>query len=143
MKKVKSLEILFDNTEYVVIPNRYFESFCFEDVRMGVCRVGENAIERNQTAEYAEFVLTRKANDDFCEFETDIDLGLCGVRTLFERISDFRDVYGINLICDDDSSEKFVVKWSEEENVFRNKLQSSKIDGCGNLCVTIGGRNEE
>lgn len=132
------LEITFENIDYVVIPIHYFSDFCIEDIRTNTHCVAMNTIIRCQTASSVIFTLKKMVNDDFKNFVSDIHtVQYCG-DTLFQRISNYRDISHIKLIYDGDSFDEFSVEWEDDgDREDRNKLQHSSMTEDENLCVYI------
>ena len=137
-KLVKNIELTFENMDYIEIPNQYFSNFSLENIETNIRRVAVNAIMRYQKARSVIFELRKEANEDFENFDRDMNMVDYNGDTLFDRIIDYNDIVDINLIYEDDSSEKFAVEWDDEcDDKYKNKLQISTITENGNLCVQI------
>ena len=63
-KSVKSIELTFENIDYIVIPAHFFLDFMLEDVKVKICRAAVNAILRYNSTDKLMFVLKKEVNDN-------------------------------------------------------------------------------
>ena len=137
-KSVKSIELTFENIDYIVIPAHYFLDFLLEDVKTKICRAAVNAILRFNSTDKLMFVLKKEVNEVALTFEGDIYVMQCEGATLFERISTYCDLTHIKFIYEDETSEEYSVVWEDEDNnEYRNRFQKTTITEDGHLCVEI------
>ena len=136
---VKSIEIGFENLDFVVIPNEYFLSFSLNDVKTKTHCVARKFVNNYQIATNTVLALKKEVNDDFEKFNADVHIVQSEGCSLFERIIQYKDIVDIKVIYEDGSAESFFVDWDEEDmKEYINKLQSAFINEDGNLIVKIG-----
>lgn len=137
-KSVKSIELTFENIDYIVIPAHFFLDFMLEDVKVKICRAAVNAILRYNSTDKLMFVLKKEVNEVASNLEGDVHAIQCEGATLFERISIYNDLTHIKFVYEDESSEEYSITWEDEDNnEYRNGLQKATITEDGNLCVEI------
>ncbi len=137
-KSVKSIELIFENIDYIVIPAHFFLDFMLEDVTVKICRCAVNAILRFNSTDKLMFVLKKEVNEVASSFEGDVHVIQYEGATLFERISIYSDLTHIKFVYEDESSEEYSVAWEDDDNnEDRNRLQKATITEDGNLCVEI------
>lgn len=118
MKNIKSIEISFENFDFIVIPYEYFKEF---NEKGGI-----------------EFVLKQEVNDAAKAFAGDVHEVAHRGKSLFERLqrSDITEVY---VTYEDSSVEKHRVRWFDDgDNGYRNTLQKCEIMPSGDMKVVIG-----
>lgn len=136
-KRIKDIEISFENLEYIKIPDNYFLDFSMENVQNVIYRAAANAILQYQSVGNVYFILKNDANKDYIKFDKDF---YDEEKNLFERIIQYKDITDITLIYDDNSLEEFTVQWEDENNRDdRNKLQVAYLTEDGNLYLQIKG----
>ena len=138
-KKVKSVEITFENLDYVDIPAEYFGEFHISGIRTSIERLALNAILQRTQADQVEFELLR------C-----VDIALPGLAqddpmvefSLLDRIKESRDITYLDLHYEDGNTERFFVPWEDADDEYHNKLQHAYINHNDNLTVKLEYTNE-
>ena len=136
-KKVKSVEITFENLDYVDIPAEYFGEFYISGIRTTIERLALNAILQRTKADHIEFELLAQVDDVLPELTQDLSFVRDEQSSLLRRIINRRDITSLELHYDDNSHDLFYVPWEDAESETRNKLLQVKIVGNGNLLVNI------
>lgn len=136
-KMVKSVEITFENLDYVEIPAEYFGDFSVSGIRTSVERLAGNAILQRARADQIEFELLRSVNVAFPEFHQDIFCDPMVEFSLSDRIRERRDITSLELHYEDGVTEQFYVLWEDADDEYHNKLQQAQINNNGNLSVII------
>lgn len=136
-KKVKSVEITFENLDYVDIPVEYFGEFQISGIRSTVERVALNAILQRTKADYIEFELLAQVDDVLPELTQDLSFVPDEQLSLLRRIANRRDITSLETHYNDGSSNQFYIPWEDAESETRNKLLQTKLVGNGNLLVNI------
>lgn len=139
---VRFIDITFENIDNIIIPSHYFAAFELDDICTKVCRAAMNAILRYSVANSVKFELNPEANRDADTFGGDVYYTDEGEDKLFRRLQ-YDDITSLKLIFSDGTFEELRVPWEDEENnEYRNKLQSSFLNEAGQLCVQIA-KNKE
>lgn len=136
-KMVKTVEITFENLDYVDIPAEYFGDFSISGIRTSVERLAGNAILQQVKAERIEFELLRSVDVALPELNQDICYDPMVDFSLLDRIRERRDITSLELHYDDGTTEQFYVPWEDAEDEYHNKLQQAQINNNGNLSVII------
>ena len=136
-QNVSSIEITFENLDYIVIPAHYFIAFELADIRTTVRRMAANAILKCTVANSVMFELKPETNNDAMTFEGSVYCISTGDGGLFERFQ-ARDITQLKLIYADKAEEELYVAWEDEENnEYQNRLQSTYLNSENQLCVRI------
>lgn len=135
---LKSIELTFENIDYIIIPVQYFADDYGTHIIINSCSVSENTVSNRKTAESVMFVLKKAANHAAPTFAGDVHVMQYEGAFLFERISKYSDITHIKLIYTDDTFEEYTVAWEEDQTGCRNLLQKSYTTDDGNLKVVIG-----
>lgn len=136
-KKVKSVEITFENLDYVEIPAEYFGGFCISGIRTTIERLALNAILQRTKTDHIEFELLAQVDDVLPELTQDLSFVPDEQLSLLRRIANRRDITSVELHYDDGSSDQFYIPWEDAESETRNKLLQAKIVDNDNLLVNI------
>ena len=136
-KKVKSVEITFENLDYVDIPAEYFGEFRISGIRTTIERLALNAILQRTKADYIEFELLAQVDDVLPELTQDLSFVPDEQLSLLRRIANRRDITSLELHYNDGSSNQFYIPWEDAESETRNKLLQTKLVANGNLLVNI------
>ena len=116
---IKSVEITFENVDYIEIPIEYFSKI---DIRCN----------------FVEFILKESVNSCFEGFKKDLDMRNYVGETLFDRIINYCDIVEIKIIHNDYTAETYRVEWEESDNCeYENKLQKACLSDDENLCVNF------
>lgn len=106
-KKVKSVEITFENLVYVDIPVEYFGEFRISGIRTTIERLALNAILQRTKADYIEFELLSQVDDVLPELTQDLSFVPDEQLSLLRRIANRRDITSLDLRYDNGSSDQF------------------------------------
>lgn len=122
-KSVKSIQLIFENLDYVKIPAHYFSSFDLTDCS------GSYAVA---------FSLKPETNTDFSTFEADVHSIRYESETLFDRLQR-NDITHIDLHRGNGVKEHLSVVWEDADlREYRNRLQRTSMDHDGTISVRIG-----
>ena len=141
-KMVKSVEITFENLDYVEIPAEYFGKFQISGICTTAERLACNAILKQSKAEQVAFELLRSVDIALPGLMRDLFYDPMVEFSLLERIKDRRDITHLELHYDDCTAERFCVPWEDAEDEYHNKLQQANINNNGNLTVKLEAANE-
>ena len=136
-KMVKSVEITFENLDYVDIPAEYFGDFSISGIRTSVERLACNTILQRTRADHIEFELLRSVDVALPEFNQDLFYDPMVEFSLINRIRERMDIVSLELHYEDGTMEQFYVPWEVTDDEYHNKLQQAQINNNGNLSVTI------
>ena len=136
-KIVESIELVFENMDYIVIPAHYFEEFCIKDVRTDIWSMKGNEAIWRYTAKVIKLVLKEKTDRVATTFEGDMHSIKYDGETLFERIYGHDDITSVNLIYEDESFDRFAVEWLDGKDEYHNKYQTTRLEEGGKLVVNI------
>ena len=126
--KIKSLEITFENLDWIVIPRKYVYEIMIDEACEST--KGHNAL-------CCRFLITTDANDVCSQFAGDVHSIQYEGGYLFERMRQ-RDITHIKLIDSDNMVSAFNVEWEEDgDNEFVNRLQKVWVDIHGNLVCEL------
>ena len=135
---LKSIELTFENIDYIIIPVQYFADDFGIHIIINSCSVSENMVSNRKTAESVMFVLKKAANHAALTFAGDVHVMQYEGESLFERICRYSDITHIKMIYEDETFEEYTVAWEEDQTGCRNLLQKSYITDDGNIKVVIG-----
>lgn len=125
---VKSLELTFENLDWVVITGKHLQEITVEKS----CK----RKDRIDTL-YCRFVVVADVNELSQQTEGDVHSIRYEGSNIFERISR-RDITQVKLSYSDNTEVIFNVVWKEaEDNEFVNQLQKVYIDEHGNLVCEL------
>ena len=136
-KFVESVEVTFDNLDYVIIPVEYFGAFSINGIRCGISRVASNATLQRTEAEQIEFDLLQSVDVALPNMIHDLSFAPAEKPSLLERIVQRRDITDLTVHYSDNSTKQICVPWEDAENEYHNKLQQAQMNGENNLNVTI------
>ncbi len=128
-KTIKTIEITFENTEYVAIPMEYFESYDHKK--------SDSGIFHNMEEVSVDFTLKKEVIGVQKLFDYDIHMVEFKNKTIFDRVCDYSDICSLTLSYSDGSKEKFIVEWEDDESEFKNKFQTTTLTENGDLRVVI------
>ena len=136
-KKINSVEITFENLDYVEIPAEYFADFHISGIRTSVERLTPNAILQRNQADEIRFELISKADAVLPELTQDLYFAPDEAPSLLKRITNRRDITYLDLYYDDGGYDTFYVPWEDAEDEYHNKLLCTQTSNDGNLLVII------
>lgn len=134
MKNIKSVELILENCETIEIEAKYFGMFKMDDIRTGIYRIACNAISKSQTAHSIAFEIFSEANVKYAPF------GSCEEQLKFHRLTQWKDITGIELKYEDGSVETYYVDYDDgEDNALgaENLNEKVHISRLGNLYIVI------
>ena len=141
-KKVKSVEITFENLDYVEIPAEYFCDFSIRGIHICIERLASNAILQRSKAGLIEFELLRSVDIAFPGFQQDLFYDPIAEFSLLDKIQERKDITSLELHYEDGTAEQFYVPWEDADDEYHNDLQQAYINNNGNLYVKIGNNRE-
>ena len=141
-KKVKTVELTFENLDYVDIPAEYFGEFYISGIRVSIERLAFNAILQRTKADYIEFELLRCIDVALPGLTQDLFYDPMVEFSLLDRIKDRRDITYLDFHYEDGNTERFFVPWEDADDVCHNKLQHAFINGNDNLTVKLEATKE-
>lgn len=131
--KIKSINIVFENLEVVVVPSDYISAFVINDI-------SENFVYTNTTLYYFGCKkLNMRINNEFNMTLVD---DIYGERNSFQRIINFNDIVAVDIIFENDVSETVYVDWWDMCE-YENLNQSTEILSDGSLSISIDDENNE
>lgn len=136
-KRAESIEITFENLDYINIPAEYFGEFYITGIRTTVERLALNAILQRKKADQIEFELLARVDVALSDMSHDLSFLPDERLSLLKRIENRRDIAYLDIYYDDGSSDQFYLPWEDAESETRNKLLQAKIVDNGNLLVNI------
>ena len=136
-KKVKSVEITFENLDYVDIPVEHFGEFRVSGIRTTIERLALNAILQCTKADYIEFELLAQVDDVLPELTQDLPFVPDEQSSLLRRIANRRDITSLDLHYDGATTDQFYIPWEDAESETRNKLLRAQFRNDGSLFATI------
>lgn len=139
---VRFIEIFFQNIESIEIPAQHFNRFRFEDTSLSLYGSGTSRVARNNCAKHVYLTLDPEANQIARTFEGDVHSIKYEGETLFERLQRL-DIVSFGLIYADGSKDDISVPWEDEENnEFRNCLQTTEYTDDGSLRIQINAKTK-
>lgn len=137
-RQVKLIDITFENTEYVVIPDKYFLRFDITGIRKCIERRFINAIVEMNLVDRITFELDKEILNSTEEFECDLFTAedMTDKQYIFKRMGMYKDITQLHLTFDDGSKEVFYTPWAEGDE-YHNLNQKTYINESGNLVVDI------
>lgn len=133
MTKVKELELVLENCEYIKIPTKHLANIVIEGIDIRVRRNAINNIEKLQTASSIYLNIIKP--------ETIKTLGLFGEAdeeslSCSKRILQYEDITSVVVVYEDNTKEEYFVDW-DWDNDYLNNYQDTQIAKNGNLHVLI------
>lgn len=133
MTKVKGIELVLENCEYIKIPTKHLANIIIEDIDISVKRIAINSIDKLQTANsiFIEIIKPETIKTLGLFDEDDEESLSCS-----KRLKQHEDITSVEVIYDDDSKEEFFVDWNWD-NEYINSYQDTQLANNGNLYVLI------
>ena len=140
-KRVESVEITFENLDYINIPVEYFGEFYITGMQTTVERLALNAILQRTRADQIEFELLARVDVALSDMTRDLSFLPEENLSPLKRIENRRDISYLDIYYDDGSSDQFYLPWEDIEDerhnrLLRSLLQTQRSDD-GNLTITI------
>lgn len=136
-KRAASIEMTFENLDYINIPAEYFGEFYITGIRTTVERLTLNAILQRTKADQIEFELLARVDVALSDMSHDLSFLPEEKLSLLKRIENRKDIAYLDIYYDDGSSDQFYLPWEDAESETQNKLLQAKIVDNGNLLVEI------
>ena len=140
-KRVESVEITFENLDYINIPVEYFGEFYITGMQTTVERLALNAILQRTRAEQIEFELLARVDVALSDMTRDLSFLPEENLSLLKRIENRRDISYLDIYYDDGSSDQFYLPWEDVEDEQHNRLLRSLLQlrrsDAGNLLITV------
>ena len=140
-KHVESIEITFENLDYINIPVEYFGEFYITGMQTTVERLGLNAIVQRTRADRIEFELLARVDVALSDMSRDLSFLPEENLSLLKRIENRRDISYLDIYYDDGSSDQFYLPWEAVEDEQHNRLLRSLLQlrrsDAGSLLITV------
>ena len=136
-KRVKSVEITFENLDYILVPVEYFEDFYISGIRTTVERPALNAVLQRTIPDRVEVELSARIDVALSDLSSDLSFTSEENLSLLKRIESRRDIAYLDLYYDDGSSDQFYLPWEDDQDECQNKLLKANYCDSGNLLITI------
>lgn len=133
MTKLKEIELVLENCEYIKIPTKHLANIIIEDIDTSVRRNAINSIDKLQTANSIYL--------DIIKPETIKTLGLFEVEdeeslSCSKRLIQYADITSVEVVYNNGSKETYFVDWNWG-NEYLNSYQDTQLAKNGNLHVLI------
>lgn len=136
-KRVESVEITFENLDYINIPVEYFGEFYITGMQTTVERLALNAILQRTRADQIEFELLARVDVALSDMTRDLSFLPEENLSLLKRIENRRDISYLDIYYDDGSSDQFYLPWEDAEDEQSNSLLRTQRSDDGNLTISI------
>ena len=136
-KRVESVEITFENLDYILVPVEYFEDFYITGIRTTVERLALNIILQRTIPDRVEIELSARIDVALSDLSSDLSFTPEENLSLLKRIESRRDIAYLDLYYDDGSSDQFYLPWEDDQDECKNKLLKVNYNDSGNLMITI------
>lgn len=138
MTKVKEIELVLENCEYIKIPTEHLANIIIEDIDISVRRTAINSIDKQMSANSIYL--------DIIKPETIKSLGLFDGEdeeslSCSKRLIQHADITSVEVAYDDNSKEEYFVDW-DWDNECLNSYQDTQLAKNGNLHVLINRKNK-
>jgi hypothetical protein len=136
-KRLESVEITFENLDYVLVPVEYFEDFYISGIRTTVERLALNVVLQRTILDRVEIELSARIDVALSDLSSDLSFTPEENLSLLKRIESRRDIAYLDLYYDDGSSDQFYLPWEDDQDECQNKLLKANYSDGGNLMITI------
>lgn len=121
MKKIKSIDLVFENCESAVVPIDAIYFFAISDVRKqySICNVDE--IHEYNYGKYFGMVFHDLKSLEYDAWSSGEK------RSLYKRITDHMDITSVDIMYEDGTHDYIGVPWRTIRSTFRNFFQVVKI----------------
>ena len=142
-KRIKAVEITFENIDWIIIPAGYFEKIQLDDICDEFWFHDKNCTSMRMVAKRVMFELKKEADWHANTFDNDMYGIDTEEETLFERLQR-QDITRIELLFAERASELYDVVWDDEDDdEYQNRNQSACLNENGNLHVVINAEDME
>lgn len=135
MKKITSIELVFENCDTVEIPIKYIGYFDISGIETEMKRMAVNAVSTIKMAKHIAIEFSLKANKlltTFAENEPGEYIENCHALKRIHLLNDIAHIY----IKGDDGEEMILTNWVKGEE-YLNSAQKTKFSRRGNLYLVI------
>ena len=134
MKYIKEIEIIFENCESIILPQKVLGQCYLSDIKTEFCRTGNiisKIVYANEVALEIYFPEAEELGNKSPLFNEN--------NTIFERLMRYNDITNINIIYEDENRERYTVDYDETNPTLGvpNSNQKTIISQCGNLYIVI------
>ena len=136
-KRLESVEITFENLDYILVPVEYFDNFFISGIRTTVERLALNAVLQRTIPDRVEIELSARIDVALSDLSSDLSFTPKENLSLLKRIESRRDIAYLDLYYDDGSSDQFYLPWEDDQDECQNKLLKANYCDNGNLLITI------
>lgn len=132
-ERVKAVEIVFENLEYIFIPAEHIGAVSFQDVSYSIGFFSSNAILKKLHAKSAYIQINKSFSCDISKHDEHTDLyEEFETRIFIPNITYFRVHYS------NEAYEDIYVSWEDcEDDEYMNRLQKTSHDEEGNVVISI------
>ena len=134
MKNIKSIDIIFENCEYININSKDIIWLNFKNIEQEIHRVACNSISKITFANQIEIVLKKNIKTTDYIFSEGYD----GVQRLFMC----NDITSFTIIYEDNTEETIYVDWEDDIHPEYNKNQEI-VNNNGYIFIGIGKNKSE
>ena len=132
---VKSIELILENCQIVVINAKFIGDFAAEDIKESVERVACNCIKKTRTCQTFRLAVHRSANVEQNEVWT---MGGVDKKYFpFTRLASYPDITSVVVNYKDGNSEHIDILWGEED-CWCNSRQDTYVSDDGDLYINVG-----
>lgn len=133
MTKVKEIELVLENCEYIKVPTKHLANLIIEDIDISIRRNAINSIDKLQTANSILIeIIKPETIKTLGLFNEDDEESL----SCSKRLIQHEDITSVEVIYDDGSKEEFFVDWNWD-NEYINSYQDTQLANNGHLHVLI------
>ena len=136
-KRAESIEITFENLDYIHIPVEYFGEFHISGIRTTVDRLAQNAIVQRTMADQIEFELQERVDVALPDMSRDLFFLPEENLSLLKRIEQRKDIAYLDIYYDDGSTDRFYLPWEDGREEHHNKLLKTRRKQNGSLLVAL------
>ena len=136
-KRLESVEITFENLDYILVPVEYFEDFYISGVRTTVERLALNVVLHRTMPDRVEIELSARIDVALSDLSSDLSFTPEENLSLLKRIENRRDIAYLDLYYDDGSSDQFYLSWEDDRDECHNKLLTTQYNGNRNLSIVL------
>ena len=130
--EVDRIEIIFENCDYITIPRKYIGRFSLYNIQRDISRVACNSISDEFYAETFLLEIHKDyKNETYHPFEDENE-----TKCPYDRLLEFSDISGINVIWYDGHTESIDVVWNFD-NEYSNSYQDIYEAKTGNLYIVV------
>lgn len=130
MQEVKSVELVLENCESIKFSPDQIGAFGCTEIVAQVARVACNSISKYLSCKEMYMELYSAANQKYDSFGRESE------HKAFERLCQYDDITGVEVVYEDGSKDYILVPWNEESE-YSNKYQTSYIASDNSLRILV------